>query len=122
MRHLFSAVSLMLTAVLGLLALGLVMLTSTGAPMKDSYFFVKHQFQWLGIGSVLMLGAALIDYRRWRNWCWVLYGVAIPLLVLVYIPHIGKTVNGSHRWIGVSGFTFQPSEMAKLALILCVAA
>jgi cell division protein FtsW len=122
MRHLFSTVSLMVTAVLGLLALGIVMLSSTGAPMADTNFFAKRQLIWMAFGFVLMTAAALIDYRRWRTGGWVLYAVSIPLLLLVFVPGIGKTVNGAHRWLHAGSFTFQPSELAKLAVILCVAA
>jgi cell division protein FtsW len=69
-----------------------------------------------------MLTAASINYRRWRNWCWALYLISVPLLVLVFVPGIGRVVNGAHRWLQVGGFTLQPSEMAKFALILCVGA
>lgn len=112
----------MLTAVLGLLALGIVMLSSTGAPMSDANFFAKRQLMWMGVGFVLMTAAALINYRRWRTWGWVLLGCAVPLLVLVFVPGIGKMVNGSHRWVHVGSITFQPSELAKLGVIMCVAA
>jgi cell division protein FtsW len=122
MRHLFSSVSLMVTAVLGLLALGIVMLSSTGAPMSDTNFFAKRQLIWMAVGFVLMMAAALIDYRRWRSWGWVLYACAIPLLILVFVPGIGRTVNGAHRWLHAGSFTLQPSELAKLAVIMCVAA
>ena len=112
----------MLTAVLGLLALGIVMLSSTGAPMSDVNFFAKRQLIWVAVGFVLMMGAALLDYRRWRTWGWVLYGVSIPLLLLVFVPGIGRVVNGAHRWLHAGTFTLQPSELAKLAVVMCVAA
>lgn len=112
----------MLTAVLGLLALGIVMLSSTGAPMSDANFFARRQLIWMAVGFVLMTGAALLDYRRWRTWGWVLYGISIPLLLLVFVPGIGRVVNGAHRWVHIGSYTFQPSELAKLAVVMCVAA
>lgn len=112
----------MVTAALGLLALGIVMLSSTGAPMSDTNFFLKRQLIWMAVGFVLMTGAALFDYRRWKTWGWVFYASSIPWLILVFVPGMGKVVNGAHRWVHFGSFAFQPSEMAKLAVVLCIAA
>src|SRR6266496_1248965 len=97
--HRKSAYILFLT-VLGLLAIGIVMLFSTSAFARDShgdvYFFIKRQALW--------------------------FGLALAALALCYFPHIGMRINGSRRWVGLGPVTFQPSELAKLAGIFFLAA
>jgi cell division protein FtsW len=77
----------------------------------------------LAIGGVACGTLAWIDYRRWKTWIvWVGYGLAVLLLILVFVPGFGVQQLGAHRWIRVGSFTFQASEFAKLALILALAA
>ncbi len=113
-------------AVLGLLAIGIVMLFSTSAFARDShgdvYFFIKRQALWFGIGLVLCTVAALIDYHFWQRTWWLWFAVALAALALCYFPHIGMRINGSRRWVGLGPVTFQPSELAKLAVIFFLAA
>ena len=107
--------------VAGLVALGLVMLFSTSAFAQDShgdiYYFVKRQGLWLGIGLLIGVTVAMIDYHFWMKWWWVVFALAAVLLVCCFVPHIGMRINGSHRWIKM-GLVFQPSELAKIASIL----
>src|SRR6266446_6512408 len=112
-------------AVLGLLVIGIVMLFSTSAFAKDShgdpYFFLKHQSVWLGVGLIVCIAAALIDYHFWQRTWWIWLGVGAITLVFCFVPHIGMRINGSRRWIGFGPIGFQPSEIAKLAAVFFLA-
>jgi cell division protein FtsW len=113
-------------AVLGLLVIGIVMLFSTSAFARDShgdvYFFIKRQAMWFGVGLVVCIFAALIDYHLWQRTWWLWFALALVVLALCYVPHIGMRLNGSRRWIGWGPFTVQPSELAKVAVIFFLAA
>ena len=113
-------------AVLGLLVIGIVMLFSTSAFARDShgdvYFFIKRQAMWFGVGLVVCIFAALIDYHLWQRTWWLWFAVALAVLTLCYVPHIGMRLNGSRRWIGLGPITLQPSELAKLAVVFFLAA
>jgi cell division protein FtsW len=112
-------------AVLGVLAIGVVMLFSTSAFARDShgdaYFFLKRQSVWLGIGLVLCITSALIDYHLWQRTWWLWLTIALITLALCFVPHFGMRINGSRRWIGLGPVTFQPSEIAKLAAVFFLA-
>ena len=113
-------------AVLALLVIGIVMLFSTSAYARDShgdvYFFIKRQAIWIGIGLVACIFAALMNYQFWQKTWWLWFAVALLALALCYIPHIGMRINGSRRWVGYGPITFQPSEFAKIATIIFLAA
>lgn len=87
----------------------------------DAFFSFKRQATW-GVVSLVALALGMnVPYWRLRKF-WVI-GIAatILLLVAVMIPHVGITVNGSRRWLGFGPIRFQPSEFAKIALVLCLA-
>ncbi|MFZ0917631.1 MAG: putative lipid II flippase FtsW [Candidatus Udaeobacter sp.] len=113
-------------AVLGLLVIGIVMLFSTSAFARDShgdvYFFIKRQAIWFGVGLVICIFAALTNYHLWQRTWWFWFAVALVVLALCYVPHIGMRLNGSRRWIGWGPITVQPSELAKVAVIFFLAA
>jgi cell division protein FtsW len=113
-------------AVLALLVIGIVMLFSTSAFARDShgdvYFFIKRQAIWFGIGLTICVFAAIVDYHFWQRTWWLWFAIALVALALCYFPHIGMRLNGSRRWIGLGPLTFQPSELAKLAAIVFLAA
>lgn len=110
--------------VLVLLSLGLIMVFSASAPTaekeyKDIYFIIKKQLRFALLGVAAMLLAANYDYRKYgRKTVLALMGASVVMLILVLIPGIGREVNGSWRWIYFGSIPFQPSELAKLALIL----
>jgi len=112
-------------AVLGLLVIGIVMLFSTSAFARDShgdvYFFIKRQAIWFGVGLVVCIFAALTDYHLWQRTWWLWFAVALVVLALCYVPHIGMRLNGSRRWIGWGPITVQPSELAKVTVIFFLA-
>ena len=86
----------------------------------DPYFYVIRQVIYAVIGIALMLGLARIDYSRFRELRVGLYTAMIASIVLVLL--IGGATRGSRRWIELPFFTFQPSELGKLILILALAA
>ena len=113
-------------AVLGMLVIGIVMLFSTSAFAKDShgdmYFFVKRQAFWLGVGLVVCVAAAIVDYHFWLRTWWIWFGLALVTLAFCFVPHFGMRINGSRRWVSFGLASFQPSEIAKVAVIFFLAA
>src|ERR1043166_3830839 len=113
-------------AVLGMLVIGIVMLFSTSAFARDShgdmYFFVKRQAFWLGVGFLVCAAAALIDYHFWLRTWWIWFGLALVALAFCFVPHFGMRINGSRRWVSLGPATFQPSEIATVAVIFFLAA
>jgi rod shape determining protein RodA len=78
------------------------------------------QTAWMGAGIVLALAVTLLDTRAFQRLAWILYGVVIVLLLVVLVK--GRVVMGARRWIGLGPVNFQPSELAKLAVALALAA
>jgi len=113
-------------AVLVMLVIGIVMLFSTSAFARsshnDMYYFIKRQTIWLGIGLVGCTIAALVDYHFWQRTFWIWFTLALIALALCFVPHLGMRINGSRRWVGIGPATFQPSEIAKLAAVIFLAA
>jgi cell division protein FtsW len=109
-----------------LLVTGVVMVLSASSvqslkELGSSWsLFIRHM-TWLTLGAVALVLTLSIDYRRWRTLAMPLLAVSAGLLLLVLVPGIGLTVNGARSWIGVGSLTLQPSELAKLALILFTA-
>ncbi len=115
-----AATTVLLFSVLGLLVLGIVTLVSAsmGDP-KARYLVMQPIWAFVGLGACAV--SAWIDYRWLRRLWWVGLALAIGLLALVWAPHVGVKANGARRWVGFGGFGFQPSEIAKIALIVAVA-
>ncbi len=106
---------------------GLIMILSSSwvsafRQYGTSYLFFKRQLVWAALGLIVMTVTAFIDYRRWRVFGYVLFAVSVIGLVLVMHPSLGTTVAGSTRWMSIGPLRWQPSELAKLALILVGAA
>lgn len=106
-----------------LLGIGTIMIYSTSAiyadqKYGDSLFFLKRHLLWIGIGLSGMFFAWRTDYHILRKYSKLLMFVGIGLLCLVYFPGIGRKAGGAHRWLALGGFSFQPSEAVKLALII----
>lgn len=106
--------------VAALLSLGMVMLYSSSTAQVGAHYLMM-QLIWCAIGLVGAAFATAIDYRLLKKYSWLLLALAIVLLGMVFAPGIGIRVNGARRWIGHSGFQFQPSEFAKIALIVFIA-
>jgi rod shape determining protein RodA len=80
----------------------------------------KSQAMYAVVGIIVMFGVSFIDYHRWQQWWLPLY--IITLLLLVFIALKGHSALGAARWIEIGGFTFQPSEPAKVTTAIAVAA
>ena len=115
-----TATMFLILAVAGLLTFGMVMLYSSVMYGGDQSFLLK-QLVWSGLGLGLCLAVSFTDYRLLKDWFWLPVLVSVVLLGLVLHPELGKRINGARRWFFVGGFSFQPSELAKLALIIFVA-
>ena len=85
----------------------------------DEYYFIKRQGIWLLIGFVAMLAASTIDVKIYKKATPAVYVCTLALLITVLI--FGFVGNGAQRWISIGPITIQPSEIAKIALILALA-
>ena len=115
-----------LTLVVLLLAVGLAMLysASSAQSMYDTHYASSTRYlvkqavcAVLGLGCMVLFSR--IPAEVWFRLAWPLYGVSIVLLLLVLV--MGRSVNGAQRWISIAGIQFQPSELAKFTMILCLA-
>jgi len=100
---------------------GIVMVYSasiTSWPTEFERIYLSRQLEALAVGAVLAAICAYAPPRFWRGAAPVLLAVAIALLAAVLLPKIGTRVNGARRWLRGGGFQFQPSELAKIALVL----
>src|SRR5437868_8180082 len=117
---------LLLASTIALLVLGTLMVYSASFVVAhnefndDTYFLVR-QLMWIGVGSVGLLLATQIDYRRWRSVSLPIMFGCIGLLVLVLVPGIGSSSYGAVRWLRFGWIQVQPSEIAKLAIMLYLA-
>jgi len=105
---------------------GMVMVLSASSVLSlttygSAWYFFERQLVWTVLGALAFFVALRIDYRRWRDWCQPLLFVTTAMLVLVLVPHFGIYVAGSRRWLGIGSWRFQPTEIAKLALVLFAA-
>lgn len=103
--------------VMVLSASSVVSLSSYGSAWK----VFERQLVWTAIGAVAFLVAFRIDYRRWQQWAVPVTVLAAVLCALVLLPGFGIMVGGSRRWLGLGWMRFQPSELAKLAVLLFAA-
>lgn len=109
-----------------LIGFGLVMLYSSSSYLAanefgDSAHYLKLQVRNLVIGAVAMAFFIVVDYRKWKSWGWIILIMAFALCVAVYIPGLGRAAKGSSRWLNLGPISFQPSEVAKVAVIFFIA-
>ena len=114
-------------AAVALLSVGVVMVYSASAVVAadrfhDPYFFLKKQLFWALLGAGVLLAALRCDYRWLEKAVVPALIVAGVCLVLVLVPPIGQAINGTRRWIRLGPVSFQPVELAKLALVVYLAA
>ena len=115
----------LLILVLLLVVFGLVVLYSTSAyngrvKFADPAYYLRKQFFATSIGLFSMYLVSCMDYRRLQNYAWIGYGIALMLSTAVLF--VGREYNGSKRWLALGPLSFQPSEYAKLAVIVLLAA
>lgn len=82
---------------------------------------VMSQLMWCGLGIVACVTAASLDYRLLKKFAWPIFIIALVMLVLVLVPGVGHKIKGASRWFKFGGVSFQPSEVAKIALIIMMA-
>ncbi len=109
-----------------LLGLGLVTLYSVSSgislrPKGDELFFIKRQLKFAMVGLVLMIGLTMVDLDKLRQYLPVIVLVTILACLLTNVPGIGIEKNGARRWIGFGGFELQPSEPAKIVIVIFLA-
>ncbi len=112
---------------LALLSLGIVMVFSASSvtayhEQGDAYYYLKRQSLWAVIGLVALVICMNIDYRLWAKLAGPLIVVSIIALTVVLVPGVGITISGSRRWLGVGPVRVQPSEFAKLSVVIFLAA
>ena len=114
----------LLAVIILLTCFGLVILYSTSSYMAelnygdDMYYFKKQAA--ISFGCIIIaLGISQIDYHILTKFTGVLYGMAAILMMLVKTP-LGRTANGARRWLNLGPLSFQPSEIAKIAVIVCL--
>jgi len=106
-------------ALVGLSLFGVAFIYSAQLSVHGSDWIKQAVF--LGVGAVLYVSVSLIDYRFWLGIAHGIYVLAIIPLLLVLLPGVGTEVYGSQRWINLGFFSFQPSETAKVAVLLITA-
>ena len=118
----------LLFIVFALVAFGLVMISSAGVAYSkirfdDAYFFLKRQLLY-GVlpGLVFLFIVQHINYNFWKKIAFPLFVLSMLMLALVFIPGIGIRSYGASRWLSLGPFSFQPSEMMKLSIVLYLAA
>ena len=117
---------ILLLSTLALVGFGIVMVYSASFPvgterMGDPYHFLKKQAFAALLGIGLMLLAARLNYRLWQVLAIPLLIGSIGLLSLVFVPGLRQQIGGAYRWLKISSFSFQPAELAKLALVIYLA-
>jgi len=117
---------ILLIVALGLVGIGIVMVYSTSAILaadrfQDPYHFLKRQVLYAGIGFVLMILMMFFPHEILKRFAYPIFLVSILFLIAVLIPGIGHRAGGSIRWLKIQSFSFQPSEFAKLGLIIFLA-
>jgi cell division protein FtsW len=115
--------------VVALMALGLVMVYSASVALPDSpkfaryapTYFLTRQMLFIGISFIAALLTVQVPVAVWERSAPWLFVVSLLLLAVVLVPHVGKGVNGAKRWIPLGFMSFQPSELAKLAMCMYAA-
>jgi cell division protein FtsW len=112
--------TLMMFCVSALLALSMVILYSLGMSKGGAYYLVRQSI-WCAIGLVACFSLSALDYRDLKKVSLILWLITVVLLVLVLVPGIGIKAKGARRWLGLGEVRFQPSELAKVVLVIVLA-
>ena len=117
---------ILLFAALALVGVGIVMVYSTSAIIAgdrfgDPYYFLRRQALYAAIGFVLMILTMFFPYENLKRIAYPIFVLSILCLIAVLIPGIGHRAGGAMRWLKIQAFSFQPSEFAKLGLVVFLA-
>lgn len=110
-----------------LVVLGIAIMTNASIPLSqsnhgESFFYFRHQVIFgVGVGLIAFLILSKINKKILKKIALPIVLFSILLLILVFIPNIGYNAGGARRWLDIFGFSFQPSEIAKLAMIIYIA-
>jgi cell division protein FtsW len=112
-------------AVVALVLFGALMVFSASAVMAaekfgNSYYFLLRQLAWAGVGMAAMVGMMNVDYRRLANPVIIFSSLALQLILLVVVLFADRSHN-THRWLHLGPVNFQPSELAKIVLVVFLA-
>ena len=122
----FKTLTFLGIAVLSLVVAGFVVLASAGEMngwrlYGDSSFFFWRQAIWLGVSFFFLLAAAFFDYHRWREWPWLTIAFYVLVVVLMASVFAFPATKGSHRWLRLGSIRMQPSELAKILVVIASA-
>ncbi|MDZ7837149.1 MAG: FtsW/RodA/SpoVE family cell cycle protein [Actinomycetota bacterium] len=103
--------------------LGIIMISSASTVIAERYFgdpywYFRRQIMWWFLAMIAMIVVSKINYRIYSRVSGLLVLISIALLALVLIPGVGEEIGGAKRWINLWFFNIQPSEIAKVALVL----
>lgn len=117
--------TLFVASVISILALGMVMVSSASISISESlhghpYFFMGRQAFYLVLGLISGFLLLSLPTSQLQKWGVLMMGLSLILLILVLVPGIGKSVNGSRRWINLVVFNLQASEVAKVCMVVYV--
>lgn len=118
----FSEKSILFPVIL-LSGIGIIMVYSASSSISmenhnTAFFYMKKQAVFLAISMCIMFVTASFPYKLYRSFSYIILFAALALLVAVLFPALNIKAGGAHRWLNLGGFTFQPAEFSKLALIL----
>lgn len=85
---------------------------------NDSYFYIRQQLVWAAIGFLSMIFFSQFNYRRFQSIALILVVISLGLLVAVFIPGLGVSGGGAHRWLNLGPITIQPAEIIKLTGVI----
>lgn len=123
-EHPFDVYLFFTTLILTLI--GILMTFSSSAILAqekygDTYFFLKRELFYCGLGLIGLFIVRKIPYRLYAKIIYPILGVVFLLMIMCLIPPFGYTAGGASRWLRFGAFTFQPSEIAKIAIVMFVA-
>ncbi|MEW9625608.1 putative lipid II flippase FtsW [Rhodanobacter geophilus] len=116
----------LLVALVGLASIGVVMVTSSSIAVADSskegaFYFLKKDLFFLALGVAAAGVAMRTELKLIEKRAFPLLGLAVALLLAVFVPHLGMRINGAHRWLNLVVTSFQPVEAVKLILVVYLA-
>ena len=117
--------AIFVASVVSILALGMVMVSSASISISETihghpYFFMGRQALYLVLGLVFGWVLLSLPTQQLQKWGILMMGLSLMLLIFVLLPGIGKSVNGSRRWINLVVFNLQASEVAKVCMVVYI--
>lgn len=105
-----------------LVGLGLLMIFSATSQSSNGLLFLKRQILFVVVGTVLMVTASRIPFRAWKKLAVPFMVITLLCVIATLIPGVGHKIKGASRWIRIGGFSLQPTEFLKVALVMILAA